>query len=193
MVSIAVVGTMVLSFYSLETYSHQQVISADRRTKVQNSLSFCMEHMTKYVQQAGGNNNINYPAITLYPVASGTKTGFQIRVDFNSPQTPADFSDDALVYYTLAGNTLSTGCTGTCGTFLSEDLSSKIVANFNNSVLPDSPTDGFYVVVDSSGNFVDVGLVGRYTPAEVTTPATRLTNPQVAMKTRLICNNSSTN
>ena len=201
MVSIVVVGTMVLSFYSLETYSHQQVMGADRRTKVQNSLTFCLEHMGKYVQQAGGNNNKSYPAIALYPTScsGATCTGFQIRVDFNSPQTPSTFSDDALVYYSISGNILSTGCTGTCGTFLSEDLSGKIVAGFDNSAPADLSADptvftkGFFVLIDSSGSYVDVGLVGRFDPDQLPTLTTKLTNPQVAMKARLICNNSSTN
>ncbi|MCX5694522.1 MAG: hypothetical protein NT014_05315, partial [Candidatus Omnitrophica bacterium] len=179
MVSIIVVGTMVLSFYSLETYSHQQVMGADRRTKVQNSLTFCLEHMSKYVQQAGGNNSKGYPAIALYPTScsGATCTGFQARVDLNSTgQTPSDFSDDALVYYTLpvGSNTLSTGCTpqgtGDCGTFLSESLSGRIVAGFDNSspanisADPTVATEGFFVLIDSSGSYADVGLVGRYDP-----------------------------
>jgi len=197
MISVIVVAIMVLSFYSLETYGHLQVISADRRVKVQNSLVYCLEYMSKYVQQAGGNINTSYPAITLYPTAPGQKTGFQIRVDLNNPQTPSNFADDALIYYTLFGITLRTGCTGTCGSFIAEELSTKIVPNFNNSILPVIPlygaSDGFYVVVDALGNFVDIGLVGRYYPTQVPTLATRFTNPQVELKTRLICNNSSSN
>ncbi|HNW40043.1 MAG TPA: hypothetical protein PL125_04510 [Candidatus Omnitrophota bacterium] len=189
-ISMLIVGSMVLSFYSLETYSHKQVVSADRRAKVQNSLTLSLEHMSKYVQQ--GTGNINFPAIKLYP-ASATKTGFQVRVDLNDPQTPDDLSDDAIVYYTLSGNTLSVGCTGTCGSVVAEDLSNKIVANFNNSVMPAAPTDGFYVSVDALGNSVDIGLLGRYTPGETPTAETKLSNPQVAMKTKLITNNSSTN
>jgi hypothetical protein len=158
--------------------------------------------MSKYVRQAGGNATLNaganYPAILLYPT-TGTKTGFQARVDLNSPQTPADFSDDAMVYYRLEGNQLITGCTGACGSLgtSEETLSNRIVANFNNSVLPVIPpysaSDGFYVWIDSAANYVDVGLVGRYYPTQVPTVNTKLTNPQVAMKTRLICNNSSSN
>lgn len=190
LISIIIVTMMVLSFYGLETFSHGQVINSERRAKVQNQLAYVLEHMSKYVQQAGG--NINYPAITLYPTL-GAKTGFQIQVDLNPTQTPSDFSDDALVYYTLSGNTLSTGCTargtGTCGTFSSEVLINRIVANFNNGVLPANPSDGFYVLIDSLGNLVDIGLVGRYDPSSPVSS----TNPQVEMKTRVICNNCSAN
>lgn len=197
MISIMAVAIMVLSFYSLETYGHQQVTSADRRAKVQSQLAYCLEHMSKYVQQANGDKN--NPPIKLYP-DEGTKTGFQVRFDCNSAQqsptqqTPFDLTNDVWVYYTLSGNSLSVGCSGTCAAVPAEVLSTKIVANFNNSVLPDSPTDGFYVEVDPLGSFVDVGLVGRYDPDQVpVTAAERLANPQVEIKTRLICNNSSMN
>jgi prepilin-type N-terminal cleavage/methylation domain-containing protein len=192
MICIIVVSIMILSFYSFETYSHKQLIGADRRSKVQNTLAYCMEHMSKFVQQASGNASLGYPAIELYPSASSTKTGFQVRVDLNSPHT-ASFNDDALIYYTLSGNTLSVGCTGTCGSFTGEALSSKVVANFSNSVMPAEPTDGFYVETDNLGTTVDIGLVGRYYPDQTITPETRLSNPQVAMRAKLICNNSSVN
>jgi hypothetical protein len=213
LISIMVLAIMVLSFQSLETYGHTQVMSADRRTKVQNSLAYCLEHMSKYVQQASGNKN--YPPIKLYP-DTPPYTGFQVRFDCGAPwatgnaltpQTPSDLNDDVWIYYTLNSLTheLIVGCSGlNCGKCSPEhlvpvnpeSLSKKIVANFNNSVLPVSPTDGFYVVVNADplvGNFVDVGLVGRYYPDQDPTATTRLTNPQVAIKTRLNCNNSSTN
>ncbi|MCK9433010.1 MAG: prepilin-type N-terminal cleavage/methylation domain-containing protein [Candidatus Omnitrophica bacterium] len=192
MICIVAISIMILSFYGLETYSHKQLIGADRRSKVQNSLAYCMEHMSKYVQQASGNASLGYPAIELYPSASSTKTGFQVRVDLNTPHT-ASFDDDALIYYTLSGNTLSVGCTGTCGSFTGEALSSKVVANFSNSVMPVDPTDGFYVETDYLGTTVDIGLVGRYYPDQESTMETRQSNPQVAMRAKLICNNSSIN
>ena len=198
LISILIVALMVLSFYSLETFSHKQVINADRRTKVQNSLSYCLQHMSKYVQQASG-----------YKSDSGIQlitNGFKVRVDsylFQNPQIlpTTDLNDDVWISYTLTDHALSASCTpigsGSCGTFLPEVLSNYIVAGFNNSVLPVIPpysaSNGFYVAVDALGNFVDVGLVGRYYPAVLPTPATKLTNPQVAIQTKLICNNSSTN
>ena len=213
LICIMVLATMVLSFHSLETYGHTQVMSADRRTKVQNSLAYCLEHMSKYVQQANGNKNS--PPIKLYPDVA-PYTGFQVRFDCGAqwvtgnpltPQTSSDLSDDVWIYYTLnsATHELSAGCSGAnCGKCSPEHsvpatpeiLSKKIVANFNNSVLPVSPADGFYAVVNADplvGNFVDVGLVGRYYPDQPSTAATRSTNPQVAIKTRLNCSNSSTN
>lgn len=196
LISMVVVATMVLSFYSLETYGHQQVINADRRAKVQNSLVYALEHMSKYVQQANGDKNS--------PPIQATASGFRVRVDLrDSPnQTPADLNDDVWISYSLSGNTLGTSCApigaGSCANFVTEpSLSSKIVANFNSTgvpaTFPGNPTDGFYVSVDPSGNFVDIGLVGRWIPTQTPTAETRLTNPQVAMRTKLICNSTSIN
>lgn len=183
LISLLIVSIMVLSFYGLETFSHGQMINSERRAKVQNQLAYALEHMTKYVQQANGDKN--NPAIVL------TGFGFQVRVDLNNPQTPSDLTDDAWVSYSLSGNTLSTSCSGSARCpFVTETLSSKIIGNFvADTIMPNNPTNGFYVKVDPSGNLVDVGLVGRY---YTSSPAT-LANPQVEMKTKIICNNSSIN
>jgi len=190
LVSLMLMGAMILSFTGLETFSHERVLGADRRTKVQNSLSFCLDTMSKAVLQASG--NAANPAIKLYPDA-GAKSGFQVRVDQNTPPTPDDFSDDTWVHFFLSGNQLITGSPTTTD----EVLSSKIVANFSNSVMPDSPAGfGFYAYIDvagAEGNFIEMGLVGRYLPDQDPAVAIRLVNPQVAMKTKAYCNNSSTN
>ena len=198
LMALVIMSIMVLSFYSMQSFSSKELVTANRRTKIQNNLTYCLEHMSKYVQQANGNSGRK--AIQYYPGPTATgATGFKVYVDFNNPQTPSDPTDDAFVYYTLSTNTLSVGCTGANCPSIAEALSTKIVHNFNNSLLPavgpTDNTDGFYVVVDPLGNFVDVGLVGRYYPdaAHVPTLQTRSQNPQIAIKTKLICNNSSTN
>jgi len=187
LISILIVTIMILSFYSLQTFSQGQVINSERRAKVQNQLVYALEHMSKYVQQASGNKN--NPPIVL------TVSGFQVRVDFDNPQTPSDLANDAWVSYSLSGNTLSASCSGSARCpFVTETLSNKIIGNFvADTIMPNSPTDGFYVKVDPLGNLVDIGLVGRYDTSQPYTLATRSTNPQVEMKTKIICNSYSTN
>ena len=194
-ISIVIVSIMVLTVYGIYTYSHSQVLNAERRTKVQNELAFAMEHMSKYVEQSSG-DTLN-PPIKAYPDPD-TQTGFQVRVDFNSTQTPSDLTDDAWVSYSLASatHTLSTACTpeasGTCGSFVNEVLTDKIIANFVSGVMPNNPTNGFYVSIDPSGNIVEVGLVGRFKPSE--SPATaseRLINPQLELKAKMLSNSAS--
>jgi len=194
-IAMMVVAIMVLSFYSLETYGHQQLIGVDRRAKVQNSLAYVLDHMSKYVQQ--GNGDINNPGIVVWPV--GNPRSFQVRVDFNG--TPADSSDDPWVRYQLrpADGVLTVSCNGGvgCPAGFNEDLSAKVRSGFvNNSILPEplpANPSGFYVWIVDGGSSINIGLVGLYDTSVPYTLLTRLTNPQVALKTKLTCSSCSTN
>jgi len=194
LVSIIIVTIMVLSFYSLQNYSQGQVINSERRSKVQNQLAYALEQMTKYVQQAQG--NLSRPPIEYFP--AGTPTGFRVWVDFN--KTPSDLTDDSWVGYRISGNTITANCGGTscpASFFNNENLTTQVLSNFSSIVMPSplpvNPAAGFYAKIDpdstGSVNVLEIGLVGRYNPSS---PA-GLTNPQVQMKTRIICHNSSTN
>ena len=188
-VSIVIVSIMIVTIYGIYTYSYSQVLNSERRTKVQNELAYAFEHMSKYVQQANGDTS--NPPIKAYPTVA-TQTGFQARVDFNNPQTVSSLVDDAWVSYYLTGNTLYAACTGPGCPFTTETLSDKIIANFVVGIMPNNPTNGYYVNIDTLGNLVEIGLVGRYKPTVAYSVATRTLNPQVEMKTKIVCNNAST-
>lgn len=189
LVSVMIVGMLIVGFYGFETFTNTQVIDADRRAKVQNQLAYCLEHMSKYIQRANG--DVSNPPIKLYPTAGPPWTGFQVRFDCNATQTPSDLTDDVWIYYTLSGNNLSVGCSGTCASVPAEVLSTKILANFINDILPPGAPNGFYVTVTAQGNIANIGLVGRYDPTKPVDTGTRLVNPQVEAKTKIICNSSS--
>ena len=197
-VSLVIMSLIILVIYSIGTFSSSQVIDSDRRAKVQNELAYILEHMSKNIQQANG-TKFN-PPIKLYP-NSVTPTGFQVNFDCKS--TPSNLGDDVWIYYTLnsISHELRVGCSGpNCGTgglcsavppVAGELLSDNIVGNFSSGALPEPLVNGFSVNIDALGNFVEIGLVGCYDP---TMPAgTRFVNPQVEMKTKIICNSSSTN
>jgi len=156
---------------------------------VQNELSFALGHMGKYVQQAIG--NVNAPGIEYFP--PGNPNGFRVRVDFK--QTPWDLTDDSWVRYRLVNpNTIRASCAGCPAFFINnEDLTTRVL-NANGfvspipAILPDPPTDGFYATI-VDGSSVEVVLIGRFRPGENES----LSNPQVTMRTRLICNSCSTN
>jgi len=208
LIGITVVSIMVLSFYSIDSFSRGQLMNSDRRAKVQNELAYTLEHMAKYVQRANGyytgNPATSKPAIEYFPPAN--PTGFRVRVDINN--TPSDTSNDVGIMYRFKPsnpNVLEVICddggTGSCLAFFPEfpiELTNKILANFSqDAVLPDplpaNPPAGFYVDIDDQGSSVNIGLIGRYKPTEVFTPVTKLANPQVAMKTKIICNSASAN
>lgn len=154
------------------------MISSDRRAKTQNEISYALDFISKYVQQSVG--DFNNPAIRRYPTA-GAQTGFQVRVDLNNPKTPGNLIDDSWITFYLNGNQLIVifGLTP-------EVLTDRIISNFLADVMPDYPTRGFYARITDQGMTVDVGLVGRYYPSV----AASSSNPEVAMKMRLVSPNS---
>jgi Tfp pilus assembly protein PilE len=174
LISVTVVGVIILSFYSIDTFSRNQVVNSDRRTKLQNELSYALDHMGKYVQQGIGNNSS-----AANQGIQSTASGFRVRVDFNNPQTPLALTDDAWINYSLNSNNLTTSCTpigaGTCGSFTAETFSGRIIT--------------FTPQVGDNGTTVNVYLVGRYDPAQ----AASQRNPQVEMRTKLICSSCSLN
>ncbi len=190
-ISIVIVGSLILAFFNFEAFTRMQVVDGDKRAKVQSQLVLTLEHMSKYIQQAGG-DELN-PPIELYP-DDVDPTGFQVRYDCNQPQTPDDLTDDIWIYYTLNSTTheLSVACSGICAKVPAEVLSTKIIGEFVNDLMPLSPvSDGFYAQIDAQGNYIDIGLAGRYNPALPVATGTNFSNPQVEIKTKVICNSSS--
>ena len=193
MIAIVLMGMLVLGFYSIDLFSRYHVISSDKRAKLQNEISYALEHMSKYVQQANGNLNRN--AIQYYPgPTSAGATGFRVYIDLRNPQTPSVLTDDSWIDYTLSSNILTVACTANGGTcpFIpaTENLTGKIIAGVaGDTIMPESPDKGFYIKITDQGMAVDVGLVGRHSPLVAASPD----NPQVSMKTRLISSCSSTN
>jgi len=179
-VAMVLMSLVLLGFFSIELFSSHHVVTSDRRAKLQNEISYSLEYMAKYVQQGVG--DFNNPPITRYPT-SGTQTGFRVRVDMNNPPTPNNLTDDTWVVFYLSGNELRTFQ----GVGSSEALSSRICSNFVNDKMPQFPNAGFYVDITDNGAVVDVGLMGRYYPAQ----SVSMENPQTAMKTCLVVNSAS--
>ncbi len=182
----------MMSFYSIDTVSRNQVINSERRTRVQNELAYVLAHMSKYVQQANG--SFNDPAIVV------TGSGFQVQVDFNPTQTPANPNDDSLVNYQLNSNTITASCTTVSGVcpadFVSGALTNRVVAGFvNNCILTDplpgcaGAGAGFFVAIEDNGSSVNIGLIGRFLPDQ----NPNITNPEVALKAKVICHSCSSN
>ncbi len=193
MIAIILMGMLVLGFYSIDLFSRYHVISSDKRAKLQNEISYALEYMSKYVQQSIG--DVNNPPIKRYP-DSGSQTGFQVRRDLNSPQTPSNLADDSWVSFSLSNNEITAQCAGPGCPFVSESLTKKISGSFvADTVMPETPPEGegFYVRITdpgpNQGMAVDIGLKGRHSPAV----AVSQDNPQVSMKTRLISSCSSAN
>ena len=181
LVSVILMSLVLLGFFSIDTFSKNHVVTSDRRAKVQNDILYALEHMSKYVQRSSGNLNRN--------AIQSLGTGFRVYIDLRN--TPSVFTDDGYIDYTLSANTLTATCTpngGTCPFASPEQLTNKIISGVvGNSSMPEPPVNGFYIRINNQGTAIDIGLAGRYIPAQ----AADLSNPQVAMKTGLLSSSAS--
>jgi len=162
---------IALGFSSIDIFSRHHVISADRRSKLQNELSYALEDIHKNLLYGTGNYD-NPPLVQLVD-------GFKVRVDNNPVQTPQDFSDDAWISYTLSGNQLSSSTSGV--------LASHILSGVEFRAMPANPESGLYILFSDNNTAVEVGLVARWNPGE----AQSIDNPQAAMKNRICTRNSA--
>jgi len=170
LVSIIFVSMLIMGIYSIEQFSNTQVVGSERRAKVQNSLTYALEHMSKNIQRANGNQG--------RPAIEASSGGFRVWVDCDD--TPSDLSNDGWIRYRIRPSTtneLEVRSGGSC-TVSDETLSDKIVSG------------SFLFQIGSGGNSIEISLKGRYDPD----PSSTLPiNPQVEMKTKLTCNSASIN
>jgi Tfp pilus assembly protein PilW len=178
-VAVILLSVIILAVMSIGSFGRYHLISSDRRARLQNELSFALEHMQKNIVQATGNAT-NPPIVVL-------ANGFSVRVDRNLVPT-LSIADDTTISYTLAGNTLTCSDEAVI-------ISSHICSGVSTVSMPLFPASGFYINVTDRpigvtdrGATVEVGLVGRWAP----TIAESLDNPQVVMKTKVCASSAST-
>ena len=170
-IAISLLGVLALAFTSIQSFSQYHAIGSDRRAKVQNELSFVLEHIAKNIQRASGDYN-NPPIQTV-------ANGFRVRVDVNTTPTPSTYADDTWYNYVLSGNTLS--CNG-------EVLTTRLVSGTNSNYPTSAPAGrGFnFGLPDGGMTCLALMLRGRYFPAN----AVNIDNPETMMGSRF-CTASS--
>jgi Tfp pilus assembly protein PilW len=203
LVAIILIFVVILGLSSIEIFSRTHLIGSSRRSLLQNELSHSLEHMSKNIVQASGNQL----SATNQPIQLITN-GFSVQIDPN--QTPQDLADDLIYSYCLGcvgsaatkPNTLSVACvpasTGhaspaACPTGADTVLSTHINPGVvTSTIMPENnPAKGFYINITENGTTVEVGLVAKYTPSASSADIST-NNPQIQMKNRLQARNVST-
>ena len=96
LIAIALVGLLVIAVFSLDNYARFHLITSDRRARLQNEASFCIEQIVK-----DGIRAIGYVNDTAISICSSTE--LQIRVDDGDGEIEAtdnsDPSGDFMVRY----------------------------------------------------------------------------------------------
>lgn len=173
-ISIAIMSIIVLGFTSLDLYSRHNVLQADRRARVQNTLSYALDHMTKKIGNAIGDSN--YP-----PVDTTTTNIIKVRIDSNNDgkrDVPPDIQiayvykpapDYQIWYYSDFATYPSSGY---------EVIAKNITSNFTDS----------YVTKDT--NYINITIKGCW---DITKSLPSQDNPENTMLTRIKMWGVSTN
>jgi hypothetical protein len=174
LIAMIILTILVIGFSHVQFLSHIQVISADRRAKLQNDISLILEDISKSVLRATGNANDQ----GIVPIANG----FKVRIDFNNPVTPGDFSDDTWVVYTLSNPTGPSTIDKRIG---SGDTLHLVPRN----IIPLPLATNFNYVILDNGTGIEITLTGRNNPAQPIS----VDNPEIQMKSRTYTHSASSN
>lgn len=175
LIAIVLLAIMVIGFFSIDLFTHSQVLISERRTKLQNEMSYTLEHMSKAMNRVSGSKVIGQNPIyitadtdiRMYIDTSGNGQGDTwIAYRLFTGASPTDYQ----VRY--CSNCPNSAC-GTCSSGW-EVISKRILQ---------------FVPVNTVDNYVKVDLVARWQPGQ----ASSVDNPEVTMRTRIKLPSVSTN
>ncbi|MFA5090468.1 MAG: hypothetical protein WC510_05525 [Candidatus Omnitrophota bacterium] len=190
-ISIVLLSIVVLVFSGFELLVNSILLNSDRKARIQNEVSYIMEHMDKEITKTIGDNS-NVPVSTA---GISSDNAVEFYVDLSATNATGDgqraTEGDCWRAYRLNSNELwfCPNCTdnATCTTCSpawgsSENILSKKITAF---------TVGSY---NSSNNYVDItALTGCWDPAQTKSTCGNTDNPSITLRTRIRLPAVSTN
>ncbi|MDD5730536.1 MAG: hypothetical protein PHN57_05360 [Candidatus Omnitrophica bacterium] len=177
LVSLCIIGFLIIAMANIDIFSRHHVMSSDKKTKVQNSLAYSLEHMTKEVSRTIGNEFISGADSVANTGTIAGAPALRVFVDFNN--NGVSDAGDGWIAYRLQGNLLQfcSFCpTAACNTCLSwTTISNRIV-----SFVPSKPATLFL-----SKDSLDVSITACYDPAQTIFPCGTSDNPREVMQSTL--------
>lgn len=196
LISLSIFSIMIIGFSSIDTFSHYHVISADRRAKLQNEVSYLLEHMAKnmtgtynpyiipYVARGGAIGDINQAPVSLSII--GGDNAMIIWIDANS-NGKRDASDKQIAYrYSSSNYQIWYYSDYTDSSASYEVIANKIRPNFSSGT--SQPT---YRTYSSSNNYVEVQIGACWDPDSTPSSCGSRDNPALSMKNRIQLPSSS--
>lgn len=177
--AVVLLSMISLGFLSIDIFSRNSVLSADRQAKVQNSVAFALAHMNKNIGNAIGDESnppVTFP--TNVTVGGETYPAILVRVDSNNNGLRDIPTDQQITYYyNNTSYTLSyCGDYPVCSSV--ETLSNKVVSNLSSTYVNASD---FSTCCDACAvkctNYVKIQLTGRWDPDGSASPQ----NPEVKL------------
>lgn len=169
MIVLILLSVLALGFSSIYIFAHQNLVVAVRRARLQNEMSYFIEHISKNVlgtRTRGGAVGTASLAVRTVSVVGGYY--LYIRVDSNQDGA-LTASDAEISYYADFAPTYQV-------LFSDPDL------GINNEVICPNHITFFFVSRYPNRNYFDVILQSRWSPASLIS----LDNPAVTMRSRII-------
>jgi hypothetical protein len=190
LIAVVLFSLMVIGFSSIDFFSHFHVMSSDRRVKVQNEVSYILEHMTKEISKAIGDvtDTNNIPVRLLDPIPTGiTRTKVVVFIDYTQDGKRDSASDRYIAYwYRDASDPVSERyqmryCSNCLG-----PLCNVCLSGWDNGILSNKITR-FRPAYTSTGdnNYVEIELTGCWDPQETNFSCGTADNPSVTMQTHI--------
>jgi len=196
LIAIVLLSIITIGFSSIDLFSRYHVLSSERRAKLQNDVSYALEHISKNIGRAIGNiptDLINSDA-TITDIIDARSCGvdptIKIFIDAN-PNGRRDGNDHRVAYrlylsdqsYQLWYDQLHN--TGLCSEFTQDELIASRITSFIPLVLTDAGSN--YI------NVVQLEVTACWDPDGNPHACGTPDNPSVTMRTRIKMPSVSTN
>ena len=178
LIALSLLAVMVLSINSIGVFSRYHSVSADRRAKIQNELSLSLEHLTKHLSTATGNETLygDDSAVYISPNSTST-TVLSVFTDANFDGL-VDSTNDYWIGYNFNSSTHQLSYCGQCASascgscsVTTEYLSEHITAFSAEKKL------------SAGENYIEVALSACYDPAQTHASCGSADNPDISMST----------
>jgi len=191
-ISLVLVTMIVLGVTSIQTFSRNHVITSDRRARLQNQLYYLLEHTSKNLSRAIGNEVIGGANSVIDINDSTGVPGETYRIkayidDGNGRRNASTPAEDYWIAYRYIGsgsgsNRYQVQYCGKCASKLCDICSFaggwETIADNIISFIPNKPVNPLGILKD---NFVAIDIKGRHDA----TKAIDINNPEISMSNRI--------
>ena len=179
LIAISLLAIMILGINSVDIFSRYHFLSTDRRAKIQNSVSLCLEHMNKNLASAIGNETLYGANSAVYVHPNSTNTDvLSVLADSNGngSRDVGTSNDDYWIGYNFTSSTKRFSYCGQCTTYTCAACSITQETLANN-ITAFSASD--------NGSYINVSLTACWDPAATVASCGSSDNPSVTMSTSI--------
>ena len=197
LIAIVLLSIVTLGFFSIEVFSRHHVLTADRRAQAQNEASYALEHMSKNVARAIGNERIN-GANTVVDRGDATGGGefrrLKVYIDGNNNgirELPVA-NQDYWIAYRYFNNTASVTLRNSvqfCG-HCQNKTCNQCTSGWETVSLRSNKVNGFEIVKPNvanvlTDNYIEATVSACWDPQETNFVCGSSDNPTVTMRANI--------